>query len=279
MVRRGGRLFPASGTTIRSAELRSTSSRGRLVVRLRTESDIASATLVMSRGREATGVEMTRWGHDVANRFWEAVLTPESRQSATASPSAPSRRGRLPDTDRRLQRRRAPRPLGGRPHDPHRVRGPGMGARRGDLPDLPRPLRQRRPRNDPDGVVPWESLPTGFASRGVTSTASSSTSTTSIGWASTWCTSTRSSSRRRPTVTTRSTTAMSTTASAATKPFAVGGGGSRTGNADHPRRVLQPRPPRGFSPLPMWSRRARLLLTTTGSSSPSTCRGSVTART
>jgi cyclomaltodextrinase / maltogenic alpha-amylase / neopullulanase len=54
-------------------------SGGRVVVRLRTESDIASATLVMSRGREATGVEMTRWGHDVANRFWEAVLTPEQQ--------------------------------------------------------------------------------------------------------------------------------------------------------------------------------------------------------
>ena len=50
-----GDLFPASGTTIRSADLRSTSSPRRPGVRLRTESDIASATLVVSRGRRRPG--------------------------------------------------------------------------------------------------------------------------------------------------------------------------------------------------------------------------------
>ena len=65
-------------------------SEGRLRVRLRTESDIATATLVISQGREATGSEMTKWG---ARRFEPLLgsrrLPPRRRPSATASPSAP----------------------------------------------------------------------------------------------------------------------------------------------------------------------------------------------
>ena len=48
-------------------------------MRLRTESDIATATLVVSRGREATGLEMTKWGDDGSNRYWEAEIAPETQ--------------------------------------------------------------------------------------------------------------------------------------------------------------------------------------------------------
>ena len=52
---------------------------GQVRVRLRTELDIATAALVVSRGRDVNGVEMTKWGQDGSSRYWEVVIAPEGQ--------------------------------------------------------------------------------------------------------------------------------------------------------------------------------------------------------
>ncbi len=66
-------------------------SEGQLRVRLRTESDIATATLVISRGREATGFGDDEMGRTtVRTATGKPRLPPIRKRSVTASPSAPS---------------------------------------------------------------------------------------------------------------------------------------------------------------------------------------------
>jgi glycosidase len=133
---------------------------GRLLARLRTESDIASATLVLSRGREATGVEMTRWGEDGANRYWQAVLAPEERTirysfalRTMASEAVYLTRSGVSNAVERLDRWEVDLDTRTVFDVPDWARGAVI------YQIFPDRFANGDPENDPDGIVPWGEPP------------------------------------------------------------------------------------------------------------------------
>ena len=129
-------------------------------VRLRTESDIATATLVISQGRDVAGLEMTMWGQDGSSRYWEVVIAPEGRairytfalRTEDGEPVYLTRAG-VSNAVERLDRWQVDLTALSVFDVPEWARGAVI------YQIFPERFANGDPDNDPDGVVPWDEPP------------------------------------------------------------------------------------------------------------------------